>query len=98
MFHVKHCLFIFIYARNNPESVFAQNLDDCRNNLRNSQNVFLTIYSSKDFDLPVIQKGDVSCETSPFIFYLQNKKSNLYLHNFLTTVTITNFLYFQWFF
>ena len=33
----------FIYASNEPKSVLARNLGDCRDNLRNSQSVFLIV-------------------------------------------------------
>ena len=32
-----------IYAGNEPKSVLAQDLGDCRDNLRNSQSVFLIV-------------------------------------------------------
>ena len=32
-----------IYAINEPKSVLARDLGDCRDNLRNSQNVFLIV-------------------------------------------------------
>ena len=34
----------FIYANNEPKSVLAQDLGDCRDNLRNSRSVFLIDY------------------------------------------------------
>ena len=34
---------IFIYAGNEPKSVLARNLGDCRDNLRNSRSVFLIV-------------------------------------------------------
>ena len=34
---------LFIYAGNEPKSVLARDLGDCRNNLRNSQSVFLIV-------------------------------------------------------
>ena len=33
----------FIYASNEPKSVLARDLGDCRDNLRNSQSVFLIV-------------------------------------------------------
>ena len=33
-----------IYASNEPKSVLARDLGDCRDNLRNSQSVFLIVY------------------------------------------------------
>ena len=35
---------LFIYACNEPKSVLARDLGDCRDNLRNSQSVFLIVY------------------------------------------------------
>ena len=40
---VSRCL--FIYASNEPKSVLARDLGDCRDNLRNSRSVFLIVYS-----------------------------------------------------
>ena len=34
----------FIYASNEPKSVLARDLGDCRDNLRNSRSVFLIVY------------------------------------------------------
>jgi len=34
----------FIYANNEPKSVLAQDLGDCRDNLRNSRSMFLIDY------------------------------------------------------
>ena len=34
---------LFIYASNGPKSVLARDLGDCRDNLRNSQSVFLIV-------------------------------------------------------
>ena len=34
----------FFYASNEPKSVLAQDLGDCRDNLRNSRSVFLIVY------------------------------------------------------
>jgi len=34
----------FIYANNEPKSVLARDLGDCRDNLRNSRSVFLIDY------------------------------------------------------
>ena len=34
---------VFIYASNEPKSVLARDLGDCRDNLRNSQSVFLIV-------------------------------------------------------
>ena len=36
--------FAFIYAGNEPKSVLARDLGDCRDNLRNSQSVFLIVF------------------------------------------------------
>ena len=36
--------FLFIYASNEPKSVLARDLGDCRDNLRNSRSVFLIVY------------------------------------------------------
>ena len=33
----------FIYASNEPKSVIARDLGDCRDNLRNSRSVFLIV-------------------------------------------------------
>ena len=33
-----------IYASNEPKSVLARDLGDCRDNLRNSRSVFLIVY------------------------------------------------------
>ena len=33
----------FIYASNEPKSVLARELGDCRDNLRNSRSVFLIV-------------------------------------------------------
>ena len=35
----------FIYASNEPKSVLARDLGDCRDNLRNSRSVFLIVFS-----------------------------------------------------
>ena len=35
--------FLLIYAGNEPKSVLAQDLGDCRDNLRNSRSVFLIV-------------------------------------------------------
>ena len=35
----------FIYASNEPKSVLARDLGDCRDNLRNSRSVFLIVYA-----------------------------------------------------
>ena len=40
----------FFYAGNEPKSVLARDLGDCRDNLRNSQSVFL-IVSRENFSL-----------------------------------------------
>ena len=37
----------FIYASNEPKSVLARDLGDCRDNLRNSQSVFLIVVGFK---------------------------------------------------
>ena len=37
-------VFLFIYASNEPKSVLARDLGDCRDNLRNSRSVFLIVY------------------------------------------------------
>ena len=34
-----------IYAGNEPKSVLARDLSDCRDNLRNSRSVFLIVFS-----------------------------------------------------
>ena len=34
----------FIYASNEPKSVIARDLGDCRDNLRNSRSVFLIVF------------------------------------------------------
>ena len=36
-------VFFFIYASNEPKSVLARDLGDCRDNLRNSRSVFLIV-------------------------------------------------------
>ncbi|RGF92165.1 hypothetical protein DXA12_00495 [Ruminococcus sp. AM57-5] len=36
----------FIYANNEPKSVLARDLGDCRDNLRNSRSVFLIVYAN----------------------------------------------------
>ena len=36
-------LLFFIYASNEPKSVLARDLGDCRDNLRNSRSVFLIV-------------------------------------------------------
>ena len=38
-------LLFFIYAINEPKSVLARDLGDCRDNLRNTQSVFLIVYA-----------------------------------------------------
>ena len=38
----------FIYASNEPKSVLARDLGDCRDNLRNSRSVFLIVYASNE--------------------------------------------------
>ena len=38
------CGSLFIYASNEPKSVLARDLGDCRDNLRNSRSVFLIVY------------------------------------------------------
>ena len=38
----------FIYASNEPKSVLARDLGDCRDNLRNSRSVFLIVYRKDD--------------------------------------------------
>ena len=35
----------FFYASNEPKSVLARDLGDCRDNLRNSRSVFLIVFS-----------------------------------------------------
>ena len=40
-------MMVFIYACNEPKSVLARDLGDCRDNLRNSQSVFLIVYVYK---------------------------------------------------
>ena len=35
---------LLIYASNEPKSVLARDLGDCRDNLRNSRSVFLIVY------------------------------------------------------
>ena len=37
----------FIYASNEPKSVLARDLGDCRDNLRSSQSVLLIVYTDK---------------------------------------------------
>jgi len=37
----------FFYASNEPKSVLARDLGDCRDNLRNSQSVFLIVVGLK---------------------------------------------------
>ena len=37
-------LSVFIYASNEPKSVLARDLGDCRDNLRNSRSVFLIVW------------------------------------------------------
>ena len=39
----KVLLEFFFYANNEPKSVLARDLGDCRDNLRNSRSVFLTV-------------------------------------------------------
>ena len=39
---------VFIYASNEPKSVLARDLGDCRDNLRNSQSVFLIVMGLPD--------------------------------------------------
>ena len=39
--------FAIIYASNEPKSVLARDLGDCRDNLRNSQSVFLIVVGFK---------------------------------------------------
>ena len=41
------CYAFFIYASNEPKSVLARDLGDCRDNLRNSQSVFLIVGMQK---------------------------------------------------
>ncbi len=36
---------LFIYASNEPKSVLARDLGDCRDNLRNSRSVFLIVFA-----------------------------------------------------
>ena len=36
----------FIYANNEPKSVLARDLGDCRDNLRNSRSMFLIVYAN----------------------------------------------------
>ena len=36
--------FAFIYAGNEPKSMLARDLGDCRDNLRNSRSVFLIVW------------------------------------------------------
>lgn len=43
----------FIYANNEPKSVLAQDLGDCRDNLRNSQSVFL----KSQYTVELVGKG-----------------------------------------
>ena len=38
-------VFLF-YANNEPKSVLARDLGDCRDNLRNSRSVFLIVYAN----------------------------------------------------
>ena len=40
-------LALFIYASNEPKSVLARDLGDCRDNLRNSRSVFLIVSFSR---------------------------------------------------
>ncbi|RHS48207.1 hypothetical protein DW962_15075 [Blautia sp. AM46-5] len=40
-----HACFL-MYASNEPKSVHARDLGDCRDNLRNSRSVFLIVYLS----------------------------------------------------
>ena len=42
------CGSLFIYASNEPKSVLARDLGDCRGNLRNSRSVFLIVCVSKE--------------------------------------------------
>ena len=37
----------FIYASNEPKSVLARDLGDCRDNLRNSRSVFLIVHDNR---------------------------------------------------
>ena len=39
-------LAVFIYASNEPKSVLARDLGDCRDNLRNSRSVFLIVFKN----------------------------------------------------
>ena len=41
--------FAFIYAGNEPKSVLARDLGDCRDNLRNSRSVFLIVLFFRPF-------------------------------------------------
>ena len=40
-------MMVFIYACNEPKSVLARDLGDCRDNLRNSRSVFLIVDNFK---------------------------------------------------
>ena len=44
---------VFIYASNEPKSVLARDLGDCRDNLRNSQSVFL----KSQYTVELVGKG-----------------------------------------
>ena len=48
---------ILIYASNEPKSVLAQDLGDCRDNLRNSRSVFLIVFSYEDSAFTGLRKG-----------------------------------------
>ncbi len=49
----------FIYAGNEPKSVPARDLGDCRDNLRNSQGVFLIVYAGNEpKSVPARDLGD----------------------------------------
>jgi len=39
---------LFIYASNEPKSVLARDLGDCRDNLRNSRSVFLIVLQKNE--------------------------------------------------
>ena len=41
--------FPLIYANNEPKSVLARDLGDCRDNLRNSRSVFLIVRDNRRF-------------------------------------------------
>ena len=43
---IKKRLPLSFYASNEPKSVLARDLGDCRDNLRNSRSVFLIVYAN----------------------------------------------------